>query len=126
RVRTLAAETNRARGGRAAGEQLSDAADRLIGLLRVYAAGRAGIPVETPGIALLALGSYGRRELAPYSDIDLLILHQPGTESGNLETFVGNLLRPLWDAGLQMGHSVHSPQECLLTMDDAGDSGLET
>ena len=62
--------------------------------------------------ALLAVGGYGRGELYPYSDIDLLILIQPGTQtslSAQLEQLVGLL----WDAGLEVGHSVRTPDESI-------------
>ena len=133
-ARTHAKAVNLARGGRAAGETLAGAADRLLRLLLDFAGKRAGARASTPGIALLALGSYGRRELAPFSDLDLLILHAPsgsgpGAHSeGRLETLVGALLRPLWDAGMHLGHAVRTPGECLAAMEDdaAQDSALET
>lgn len=64
------------------------------------------------GITLIAVGGYGRRELYPYSDIDLLILlAHPEDEShrSRLEQFVG----ALWDIGLEAGHSVRTFEECL-------------
>jgi len=55
--------------------------------------------LDGEGIALLALGGYGREELSPHSDLDLLVLH-PG--QGELGPFVEGLLYPLWDAGLDV------------------------
>jgi len=122
--RQHARDVNRARGGRDSGEYLTDMADKTLRLLLDFAGTRAGAPQGTPGIAVLALGSYGRRELAPFSDLDLLILHAGATseraEAGRqrLELLVGALLRPLWDAGLHLGHAVRTPDECLACMGD--------
>lgn len=63
-------------------------------------------------ITLIAVGGYGRQELFPYSDIDLLILvPDTVTEAQNkeIETLVGIL----WDLGLNIGHSVRTLQECI-------------
>ncbi|MCY3022607.1 MAG: HD domain-containing protein [Planctomycetota bacterium] len=131
-VRAAAGEVNRTHGGRAAGELLSDFTDELLGLLLRFAAGRAGFvgaqDTAIPGIALLSLGSYARRELAPYSDIDLLVLHADDVPLAGLETLVGHLLRPLWDAGLQVGHAVRLRRDCVRAMEDvaSGDSALQT
>ena len=73
-----------------------------------------------PGTALAAVGGYGRGELYPHSDVDLLIIaaapapsERPDTPNAGsdapIETFVG----ACWDAGLVIGHSVRTPDECL-------------
>lgn len=74
---------------------------------------------DSPDIALLAVGGYGRAELHPHSDIDLLILlrnrHLAEKFRTDLETFVTQL----WDIGLEVGHSVRSVDECAeLARDD--------
>jgi [protein-PII] uridylyltransferase len=56
---------------------------------------------------LMALGGYGRRELAPQSDIDLMFLYQAGSENA-VESLVRAVLHPLWDCGFQVGHSVRT------------------
>ncbi|MGH8559363.1 MAG: [protein-PII] uridylyltransferase [Methylococcales bacterium] len=64
---------------------------------------------ETERFALIAIGGYGRRELQPCSDIDILILHRdPVSDSQVLENF----LRFLWDIGLKLGHRVSTLDEC--------------
>lgn len=64
------------------------------------------------GLAVVALGSYARRELCPASDIDLLLLHD-GWRRDELEELVRALCYPLWDAGLSVGHAVRSPKEAV-------------
>ncbi|GAB4261733.1 MAG: [protein-PII] uridylyltransferase [Deferrisomatales bacterium] len=59
------------------------------------------------GRALVALGGYGRADLAPYSDVDLLFLVD-GPPGGAVE----EVLYPLWDLGLEVGHAVRTPREC--------------
>lgn len=62
-------------------------------------------------ISLLAVGGYGRAELHPHSDIDLLILLERsnyGVHRENIQSFV----TLLWDIGLEVGHSVRSLKEC--------------
>jgi [protein-PII] uridylyltransferase len=61
-----------------------------------------------PGVALVALGGYGRRELAPFSDVDLLILHATDDDPDALQGLAERLLYPLWDAGLAVGHGVRT------------------
>jgi [protein-PII] uridylyltransferase len=63
-------------------------------------------------MALVACGGYGRGELHPASDVDILILLQrsPNKEA---KTFIEHLFRFLWDIGLEVGHSVRSIKECI-------------
>ena len=63
-------------------------------------------------IALIALGGYGRRELYPFSDIDLLLLHD--WRSGKIMQEVSeSILYPLWDAGFEVGHSVRGIKDAI-------------
>ena len=64
------------------------------------------------GVALIAVGGYGRGELFPCSDIDLLIL-LPDQHDDVLNSQIENLIGQLWDIGLSVGHSVRSLQECV-------------
>jgi len=63
------------------------------------------------GATLAAVGGYGRGELYPYSDIDLLIL-LPGQADADDERAVERLVAALWDIGLEPGHSVRTLAEC--------------
>ena len=68
--------------------------------------------VKEQQLTLIAVGGYGRAELHPYSDIDLLILY-----SGKLTTFEDNIqsfITLLWDTGLEIGHSVRSLKDCVV------------
>ena len=74
---------------------------------------RARTAGEIPGqVAMVALGGYGRSELYPYSDIDLLLLHDQRAGSA-LQAAARALLYPLWDAGCEVGHSVRTVAEAV-------------
>ncbi|HVO11552.1 MAG TPA: [protein-PII] uridylyltransferase [Vicinamibacteria bacterium] len=78
--------------------------------LAAEAAG-AGGDFEPGRCAVVALGGYGRAELAPFSDVDLLFLHRG--RSAAVAGFVERVLMLLWDAGLSVGHSFRTTRECL-------------
>lgn len=65
-----------------------------------------------PRFALIAQGGYGRGELNPYSDIDLLFLYS-WKLSPFVEAATENLLHMLWDSGLQVGHAIRSTSDCV-------------
>jgi len=70
-------------------------------------------------IALVPCGGYGRRDVAPHSDVDLMILRAPG-EVPDLGALAERLLCDVFDAGLELGHSVRTVEEaCRLARSDA-------
>lgn len=68
--------------------------------------------VDTHDMALVALGGYGRQELFPYSDIDILLLHRSSAKD-RLHDVAEAIFYPLWDAGLEVGHGVRTIEICL-------------
>ena len=91
-------------------------ADRLVALraravdAQVRAAWRRCIPADAP-LALFAVGGYGRGELFPQSDIDLLVLAEPEAQRA-WETALARFVALLWDAGLEASHAVRSLPQC--------------
>lgn len=73
-------------------------------------ASAAGVDTAVPGVALVAVGGLGRRELVPFSDLDLLLVHNGN--SGVAE-IADALWYPLWDAKVGLDHSVRTPGEAL-------------
>jgi [protein-PII] uridylyltransferase len=68
--------------------------------------------VSSPSVCLMAVGGYGRAELAPHSDIDLLLLYS-ASKKGDLPPLVEKILYPLWDLGMDVSCSSRSISECL-------------
>nr|WP_112472269.1 [protein-PII] uridylyltransferase [Streptomyces sp. ST1020] len=66
------------------------------------------------GISLVAVGGYGRGELSPRSDLDLLLLHD-GSDTKAVATVADLLWYPVWDLGLDLDHSVRTPTEARKT-----------
>ena len=70
------------------------------------------IPVSD-AIALVAVGGFGRGELHPHSDVDLLILLADAAPGEELSAAIENFVRLLWDAGFYLGHSVRTVDACV-------------
>jgi [protein-PII] uridylyltransferase len=92
----------------------------LVDVLLRYVFGGAAATARGNGepkvpLALVALGGYGRGELNPFSDIDVMLLHRQGaTEiSPELEETVNQVLYLLWDSGFKVGHSTRSIKEAI-------------
>jgi len=90
-----------ASGGASPGEFTRLVDELVVDLAR--ASGWAG-----PGRAVVALGGYGRREMAPRSDVDLLFLAARTGSAPEVEP----VLYPLWDLGLEVGHALRTPSHC--------------
>lgn len=69
------------------------------------------------GVSLVAVGGYGRGELSPRSDLDLLLLHD-GADSGTVAALADRIWYPVWDLGLALDHSVRTPGEARKTAGD--------
>src|SRR5881398_1757837 len=92
----------------------------LVDILLQYVFGAAatsarGIGVAKIPLALVALGGYGRGELNPFSDIDVMLLHHQEKKgiSPHLEEMVQQVLYLLWDSGFKVGHSTRSIKEAV-------------
>ncbi|MGW2949848.1 [protein-PII] uridylyltransferase [Streptomyces eurythermus] len=77
--------------------------DWLAGLFRAAAA-------PARGVSLVAVGGYGRGELSPRSDLDLVLLHD-GSDPGAVAALADRIWYPVWDLGLSLDHSVRTPAE---------------
>ncbi len=101
---------------------------------RVFSAAMAEVRPRKP-VALVALGGYGRGELAPFSDLDLLLLH---SGERRIDELASSIWYPVWDAGIKLGHGVATVKQALQLAGDeldtatallhlrlvAGDAGL--
>lgn len=108
RLRLLQQEARSGPPRRAALARLTD--DWLTGLFTA-AATRAGVR----GVALVAVGGYGRGELSPRSDLDLLLLHDGSADAAALAALADSVWYPVWDLGLALDHSVRTPGEARRT-----------
>ena len=101
--------------GRAVGRADCFLIDQLVRSLHDFATARV-FPLANPSaaehLAIVAVGGYGRGELAPHSDVDLLFL-LPYKLTPYCEQVVEYLLYPLWDLGLKVGHATRSVDECI-------------
>ena len=100
--------------------RLAELLDAVV--LDLFEAARTDQPAGEPDlageVALVAHGGYGRRDVAPYSDVDLMILHSNGAQP--VFPLAGRMLRDLIDAGLDLGQSVRTTAEaCRLATEDA-------
>ena len=73
---------------------------------------RMANPTAGERLAVAAVGGYGRGELAPYSDVDLLFLH-PYKRTPHIEQMIEFSLYRLWDLGLKVGQATRSVDDCV-------------
>src|SRR4051812_21407424 len=117
---TLQSESGSTRSIKGLLQALADAADEALRALWQA----AGLPA---GIALVAVGGFGRGELFPHSDVDVLLLVPDGVsceDDGRLKQRIENFIGSCWDAGLEIGSSVRTLEECLSRA--AGDVTVQT
>ena len=85
------------------------AVDAWLGALFDAAAGG-----RTEGLALVAVGGYGRRELCPGSDLDIILLHRGGRrDRTDVHKLAEKLWYPIWDRGQKLGHAVRTVKEAV-------------
>ena len=84
-------------------------------LRHIFAAAANTLGEPTTPLALIALGGYGRGELNPFSDVDVMLLH--GNSGGKISPYIAEMaeqiLYLLWDIGFKVGHSTRSIKEAL-------------
>ncbi|HKS43960.1 MAG TPA: [protein-PII] uridylyltransferase [Amycolatopsis sp.] len=109
----LAKATNRlleGRHGRLGAAALRAALVDLYEFWLSKAAAAAGVDTAEPGVALVAVGGLGRRELTPFSDLDLVLVHD---QNPKVAEIADALWYPLWDARVGLDHAVRTPSEAL-------------
>jgi [protein-PII] uridylyltransferase len=109
-ARRLAEHPSRGRETVLAQAFLIDQIVRLAYDFTVQRLHRASNPTSSERIAQLAVGGYGRAEMAPYSDVDIAFL-TPWKPTGWTEQVIESMLYLLWDLGLKVGHSSRSLDE---------------
>ena len=114
----LLALRRRLEAGASGGEIVADQTALIDRLLRILLDHAAHVVYPEPNpttagrLSLLAVGGYGRGELAPHSDVDILFLH-PYKLTGRSEQIIEYLLYMMWDMGLDVGHATRSVSDCL-------------
>ncbi|MFF4323117.1 [protein-PII] uridylyltransferase [Streptomyces sp. NPDC001568] len=108
RLRLLQEES---RSGPSRRSALSGLTDRWLNALFATAVRETGVR----GASLVAVGGYGRGELSPRSDLDLLLLHDGKAQPRALAALADRLWYPVWDLGLALDHSVRTPAEARRT-----------
>ncbi|MCX4819649.1 [protein-PII] uridylyltransferase [Streptomyces sp. NBC_01142] len=128
--------TEKAQPGSPRRAALARLTDDWLSALFTTAAREAGVR----SAALVAVGGYGRGELSPRSDLDLLLVHDGGADAGAIATLADRIWYPVWDLGLALDHSVRTPGQARKTAGEdlkvqlglldarhvAGDLGLVT
>ena len=97
-------------GGREICAQRASLVDVILRHLLDAALESVAAPAKPPKLALVAIGGYGRGELNPFSDVDIMFLHPdvPKKLDPRLDEIVQKILYMLWDVGFKVGHSTRS------------------
>ena len=107
------------RSGHEVAAARSDLVDVVVGRACGLAAAECapGLPVGQDELAVVALGGYGRRELAPFSDVEILFLHADEADA-EVHAVIDGVLARLWEAGLSVRHRALPVAECVALAGD--------
>lgn len=103
------------KSGKTTAESISFLSDQILRLLydiTVFQIYPMGNPTASERISLVATGGYGRSEMAPFSDLDIMFL-VPYKRTPWVESVAEYILYILWDMGLKVGHSIRSLDDCV-------------
>jgi [protein-PII] uridylyltransferase len=90
----------------------SEAMDRIVRVLWERAVAEVSRTLTPSAVSLVALGGYGRRDLAPFSDVDLLVLHGEREPDAFVKGASERFLYALWDLKLEVGYGVRDLRAC--------------
>lgn len=120
-LHTKKAKRDRALSGSILAKKRTEIVDKLIRQAIVQQGFK-----DLKNVAVVALGGYGRNELCPYSDIDIMFLYKPRNKSF-AKDITEKLLYLLWDLNFEVGHSVRTIDECIeLCQDEDEDTTILT
>lgn len=98
-------------GLRAARQDRTLAVDRLVRSTYVDLVPSGGDARIGSGVAVVAVGGYGRGELTPFGDVDIVLVHDDEVSTDEVARLAEGLWYPLWEAGLRLDHAVRSAAE---------------
>ena len=99
--------------GTAAIRRRASIVDRLlIEIWRRACSGEGGAPEVNPRVAMMALGGYGRKDLFPFSDIDVLFAYADESTEKAVRPAIGTIIQAMWDVGLRASPTLRTVKEC--------------
>jgi [Protein-PII] uridylyltransferase len=104
-------------GGREIARQRAELIDIVFREL-FEAVSKSAPPAPPDRFVVAAFGGYGRREMNPFSDVDIMFIVDRGKPSAVLENVIRNTLTALWDLGLKVGHSTRSIAQAIKAAND--------
>ena len=105
-------------GGREVVRQRSDLVDILFRRIFAQVCTEHFGKAKPGGFAVVAFGGYGRREMNPFSDVDIMFLHAGNKTTPQETAAVQEIIRLLWDTGFKVGHAVRSIREAIAQAND--------
>jgi len=105
-------------GGREIARQRADLIDIIFRELFETISGTVGGKPGKERLVVAAFGGYGRREMNPFSDVDIMFLLERGKPSERLENIIRLTLTGLWDLGFKIGHSTRSVAQAMKAAND--------
>jgi [protein-PII] uridylyltransferase len=100
-------------GGKEIAGRRTEIVDILVREIFQFATSKECGEKEIPGFLVSAFGGYGRRELNPFSDVDITFLHEGNKPTEGMERIISTCLIALWDLSFKVGHATRSVQGAL-------------